>query len=242
MGTYIIDQRRTVIHIGDIHGNFYVIEGAIKMKRITHSLLIQHGDFGIGFHKKNYYDTELSHLSRLLVKTNNLLYVIRGNHDDPSYFTGEYRFPNLYLIADYSTIFVNEMIILCLGGGISIDRSVRTLGSSYWSDEFCVYNEEKLKALPPINKVVSHDSPGLLGHFYKPGLRLSQWLAVDPGLQHLLEQSNGNLEANLNWLKSHEHPLSTWIMAHFHKSDSFVINGIEFHILGIDEFKFIYND
>ena len=67
-----------------------------------------------------------STLNAVLRKINSVLYCIRGNHDDPSYFNDNIiNKSNVKLIKDYSIISVGDKNILCIGGAVSIDRKYR---------------------------------------------------------------------------------------------------------------------
>jgi len=74
-------EKDKIIIVGDIHGAYPRLRYDIS-RSYTDAYVIQVGDFGFGFHKPNYYKTELEDVSKTLTKTNCHLYVIRGNHDD----------------------------------------------------------------------------------------------------------------------------------------------------------------
>src|ERR1700753_1506161 len=119
---------RQILHLGDIHGRFENLKKLIKRYKIGKNdevaYIIQCGDFGIGFHPTT--DEENLHLlNKFLKRRNIIMIVIRGNHDDPSFFTGTHIFSNLKLVSDYSTMDIYGIKYLFVGGAISIDRKPR---------------------------------------------------------------------------------------------------------------------
>ena len=93
---------------------------------LSNSVLICAGDIGVGFKNIEYYNKMFSTLNAVLRKMNSVLYCIRGNHDDPSYFNdNKINKSNIKLIKDYSVISVGDKNILCVGGAVSIDRKYR---------------------------------------------------------------------------------------------------------------------
>ena len=64
--------------------------------------IIQVGDFGVGFRSRARMDEEMVEINTRLAKNNNNLLVIRGNHDDPAYFDGNYNFSNIEFLPDYT--------------------------------------------------------------------------------------------------------------------------------------------
>lgn len=71
-----------MIFIGDTHGIRPVFE-VIDKNKIENSNLIHVGDFGLGFEEITKDVNNLKILDEMLIETNNYLYVIRGNHDNP---------------------------------------------------------------------------------------------------------------------------------------------------------------
>src|ERR1035437_4686862 len=169
-----------VFVLGDIHGDFSVIASWIVNNVITNSIIVQVGDFGIGFN--NNQAEYLKQLDFVVGSHENILYVVRGNHDNPSCFAEnnntsvsiygrqgdldssdlEYAIRNLkniQLLPDYTVLDINGEKWLFVGGSISIDRKHRVLGQSYWPEEIFVYDESKISELEGIDRVVTHISP-----------------------------------------------------------------------------------
>lgn len=156
-----------IIVVGDIHGMYGQLRFNLTNKRdITDALVICVGDIGMGFHKPNYYKTEFGKLQRAMEPRNINIVFIRGNHDDPAYFTGVhpsiFEYENLHCVPDYTVIVNGEQKILTVGGGLSIDRTYRTAGASYWPDEGVVFTPEwgsYLTYLEGITTIITHMSP-----------------------------------------------------------------------------------
>lgn len=148
--------------IGDIHGDYKtylkLIQDADKS--------IQVGDFGVGFGMRG--STARSHPSggdlyarwgplyeeTLKAEPNLNHRFIRGNHDNP-----EACRENKLWIPDGTMCGP----FFCVGGGLSIDKSRRTPGWDYWTDEELSYADfyeiaDSYEALKP-DFVISHDAP-----------------------------------------------------------------------------------
>ena len=119
-------DKKKVVVCGDIHGEFETLVYNLKINNITDSLIIVAGDCGFGFHKASYYDMLYKRLAPKLRTQGNIIFFVRGNHDDPDYFDGK-TFVKKYMrcLADYTVVSVAGRNILCVGGAISIDREPR---------------------------------------------------------------------------------------------------------------------
>ena len=147
MGLQILDYSdKTLILMGDLHGEFRKLYGALKnyyntrhrrRKRdeendafsdLKNVAILVCGDCGFGFNKSEYYNLELRRLQDVLEKNNNVILWLRGNHDDPFYFqtfNGHFDFPNIKFVPDYTILKTADGVTLCIGGAISYDRSWR---------------------------------------------------------------------------------------------------------------------
>ena len=91
-----------MIFIGDIHGQFQIFLDLLKSKKYQSKTLIQVGDFGVGFYPLDQEYNSLNKINSYLVKNNNFLYVIRGNHDNPKYFTeSPFQLSNIQFLNDF---------------------------------------------------------------------------------------------------------------------------------------------
>lgn len=116
-----------VIFIGDLHGDWEAIPDFITKYDIKNTTFIQVGDFGIGFDGAIKDEHRLVKLNFPLVKTENELLIIRGNHDDPQYWNNaeDWNKRNIEFVPDFTVKEINFMKYFFVGGGVSIDRSVR---------------------------------------------------------------------------------------------------------------------
>ena len=239
--------------IGDIHGAWNTILYQIKQYKISNSAFIFCGDFGLGFEKENYYKEQvIPKIHRVLKKFNCIWYIVRGNHDDPSYFS-EQKINTKYIkcVPDYSIIQFQNKNILCIGGGISIDRIWRThqdvkryeqyahyhncsidiaqlsVPSSYWYNEQVMYKcvDEH------IDIICSHTAPSFCYPFNK-GPVVLQYAELDENLLQDLDEERKLLD---KVYEDHKDTLTHWYYGHFHSSNMQFINGCMFKLLTINE-------
>lgn len=90
---------KSVVICGDVHGEFRELAFRLCVRYgMSDTLLIVAGDCGFGFEKPAYYEQVFSRISPKLSKANNYIAMVRGNHDDPSYFNEQrVRHKNLEL-------------------------------------------------------------------------------------------------------------------------------------------------
>lgn len=252
-----MDKIKHLYTCGDIHGNFKLISHKIKSLKITDSVIIQVGDFGVGFNYKKFEKEDLDFLDKVLKDTNCILYAIRGNHDKPELFDGKWsnQFDNINLLPDYSIIEVNGENILLAGGAISIDRNDRKIKMMqsienyhiflelYWANEIFVLNEDKLKSMRNIDYVITHSCPKMcqpINNFenipYSHG-NLVEYFAKkgDGHLKQDLNSERIDLQKMYDILKENNN-IKKWFYGHFHSSNKETINNTEFITLDIDEF------
>jgi len=102
---------------GDTHGKFK----EFKKIAVTNSdkLIVQIGDFGLGFHGESTVPT---------FPPNALFF--RGNHDNPAVCKIH---PNY--MGDYGSKIIEDRKVFWMGGAWSIDYKYRREGLSWWRDE-----------------------------------------------------------------------------------------------------------
>ena len=244
------NNRQDVYVIGDIHGKFDLLQDLIVMRDyLCNCILIVAGDCGFGFYSYDYYDKKMTELNMTLLQNNIILYFIRGNHDDPSYFNEEkIKYSNIFTVKDYSIIQLGKENIFCVGGGISIDRLYRqerdntqyemykSIGMlnkfypSYWDDELPIDDCELIKEITDnnikIDYVVSHTSPSFC---CKVGCKgIESWIDNDVNLFKDLKTERQIMDNIYNNLINLGHNIKKWVYGHFHIHNDEVIEGIRF--------------
>jgi len=229
-----------MIIIGDIHGNINGLIDKIKHHDMHNKNLIQLGDAGIGFSHVSDYMDRWSDFNDFLEKRNIIMYIVRGNHDNPRYFGGKDDYTNIRFVPDYSVLNIENKNILFLGGALSIDRSVRLTGKSYWKNEGFVFDPTKVENLKNIDLVVSHSCPNFAQpvnfnsivdywHDFEKGMDKNKNLKEELKKERLLMASIYTI------LKSNKNPITHWFYSHFHTSGRQIYEEIDFVLLDIDE-------
>ena len=128
-----------IIAIGDVHGKFDQLISKIDdvLETNTDVNFIQLGDFGLGFKDPKIEWGIMSMINLRLEEGNSRLYVIRGNHDNPSYWDGGtgFHFSNIEFMTDDHVREIEGKMCYFAGGAISIDRLRRRQGVDYWVGE-----------------------------------------------------------------------------------------------------------
>ena len=251
MEPYTYPEAKQVIVCGDIHGDFGPLVDKLCIRYgCRDTLLIVAGDCGFGFEKPGHYQAVYSRLARKLIKANNWIAFVRGNHDDPSYFEEKkIETKHWRTVPDYSVIRAAGHDILCVGGAISLDRTLRIqqdketarkLTAQYWENEPPVFRPERIDTLPAdlrIDTVVTHTAPSRCE--FTSNLEIQIWAKEfhDTDLLRDCEQERKALDMLEEKLKSNGHPLRNWYYGHFHASWTKTMDGTTFNMLDIMEFK-----
>ena len=212
-------QNKTLTFLGDIHGG---------LDRIYHwqnlnegSNLIQVGDFGIGF---SDMVTRCQRLNTVLSAKDNHVYVVRGNHDMPRWFSGEdvfNRFSHIHFVKDNTILDLDGTKILCIGGGISIDRVERVIDKGYWKDEILKYDDNlpEILANVDVDVVVTHIFDSTKIGLAKGDL-VDYYAAKDSFLRHDLTKELGVFRQVDNAVKAatKAHKVRHWFFGHYHQT------------------------
>ena len=206
------------------------------------SIIIINGNEKIGFNDIKYYELILTKINKVLSKTNTYLFFVRGNNDNPSFFKGELiNLSNVKSIPDYSLIKINDKNILCVGGGISINRSwkmkhqelINSVASNeskkiYWEDEAPFFDAESLKELKntKIDYVITHIAPT----FSFPDFSYKEipWAKTDKALVDDLENARLVMDNIYDYLIRNHNKPEAWIYGHYNIANVETRAGISF--------------
>jgi len=239
-----------ILYLGDIHGNFNLINQYLKRFDIKDAYIIQVGDFGVGFDGflKAKRTLELTHTE--LVKRNVFVYAIRGNHDYKPYFDNDpFGFTNIKLLKDYTVLNLEGKNILCICSAVSIDRKMRKtnnqaicgydikgMNESWWPDEIFNWEDDKLVDLRDINVVVTHNAPDYCVPDNSNGFGdfVNQFIAADPELKFDLLDERRKITMAFQTIKIHN-DITHHYYGHFHRSYTTNIDGVVHRVLGVGE-------
>lgn len=229
MLTKIINFAGGIWAIGDVHGDFHTeskLAKAIKNHIPENSLLVQVGDFALGFFDPEIEFDRIDYLNDLCKKKDCFLFVIRGNHQWPERHKQlEDVFSNVKFIQDYSYYKINNLDIGFVGGAISIDRKDREEGLDYWKDEIF---ELKLEKIQKCDILFTHSAPEWVGPNEKGGIK--HYTDKDSSLWKECQKERKDHNKLIKLTKPKLH-----ICGHFHISKYVLNNNIHHRILNINE-------
>lgn len=237
---------RDIFIMGDIHGEFQLAYA----RDVQHACIIIAGDCGFGFHHFKYY-TECMYkkAEKWLGQNDNIIICVRGNHDNPAYFSGKFFYEErMMCVPDYTVIKGYHHTILCVGGAISIDRAWR-MGLQvpdkqkyWWEDEAPVLDSEKIREITDagyrIDTVVTHTCPNFCYPMDKgvTNSTMAHWLSVDPELRFdLLKERSCMTELYHLLVDEYDHSVKRWIYGHYHTSHKAIYDGMICQLLDISE-------
>ena len=233
---------KNMVAVGDLHGYFNSLVYMIKSYDIEDTCIIICGDCGLGFYKPNYYKNQFTKLSDTCRKRRDTVVMVRGNHDDPSYFNdGTANTDRVVAVPDYTVV---NGTILCVGGATSIDRTVRLNeetskaehyrcfhpGASedqikentpkyYWPNEQPFFDIDKLDEINSeginIRTVITHTCPSFCYPTDKLGIEY--WILRDENLINDIDYERKVMDRLYEKLKSDGHMLDEWVYGHYHE-------------------------
>lgn len=225
-----------ILFIGDTHGDNinipHHIEKQTKIPQQDKKALIHVGDFGVGFEgdlEEEYW--AIDKLNTKLIEHNIMMYVVRGNHDDPNWFTKEVLDQsvntNIKFLPDHTLLEFQRVgqdkrtKIYCNGGSISIDRSNRTEGRSYWKAEaFKELTPKQLNEIPTdLDCIVTHNRPlGLHPTVYNSSVL--RWCLRDDKLDNDLKEEQLSLKRMFDSIRERNDPRNNIVhyFGHYHQS------------------------
>lgn len=235
-------RKNKIYIVGDVHGYWGKITGHMGLFNVDDSFYIQVGDFGLGFNWEKERQT-LIEVNEILKTYNNILYVIRGNHDNPYYWSNEFlnsdvyadksMFSNIILVKDNSVIEILGEKFLMTGGAISIDRVDRNENLNWWKNEVFYFDEKLIKTIKDVNHVITHTAP----HFCRPvqfNKLVYDYAKNDPSLLLNLSYEREELTNFYNIL-ARNNKIKMWFYGHFHNTFREKMNEAEFYLLDINE-------
>jgi predicted phosphodiesterase len=235
-----------ILVFGDNHDHWEVFPNFIRDYGLTNCAVIVAGDFGIGFQPFTEELDKLKFFSKRLAHTDSVLFAVRGNHDNPQYFTGEFDTNNIKLVPDYTVLNINNFNILCVGGAFSVDRTDRSsyvdfhktksgviAKNNYWPNEVFVYDHDKVMSMKNINVVVTHTSPQFCPPYTKSNL--GHWAAQDKEILKDCRIERAQLFQLYDNLFHNGNTISYWFYGHFHNSYKTPYLGTDFIGLDINE-------
>jgi hypothetical protein len=231
----MILQAEYVLGLGDTHS----IRKAHKRVRKApeDSIIIQVGDFGVGFDPKRDY-RDLGYLVGHLKRHDKALIVLRGNHDNPDCFHPDHRYnkidQRLMLVPDYTQAIINGMSCMFIGGAISIDRSDRVPYKDWWAGEEL---QEDLSRAKPSEVLFTHTAPlGVFPYVLKENVEF--WAGEEnkrkyapPGsLKRELTSERKAMQRIVEAVQPKRH-----YYGNFHQHNMEEVNGVFCRCLGIGE-------
>lgn len=243
MELYKFDDIKKIFCVGSVNGHFNKLFQYIRMKttKKSHSHYVPLNDSIIfvcgdcGFDINNARQKEILNNLNSFCNSNNIhIICIRGNHDDPFYFSNKsINLSNIKTIPDYSIVKTNTDIILCIGGGISSDRTWRLEQENiinqykeknhkklYWENEAINFDEKEINTIIEsgleINTIISHTSPISafpLMKVMKP--YVDYWSEDDKTLKDDIINDRTKLEKIFSLLKKRNLSIEKWIFGHY---------------------------
>lgn len=210
-----MNKLRDLYFCGDIHGDWKEFIWTLTRRYgIKNSDIVVLGDFGIGFDKTmpdlyKWAEKKLES-SDLIIRT------IRGNHDDPAFFTDEekYSYPRLRFLEDHRVYEICGRKVYTIGGACSTDvewrlstnESLASRGKDrrvWWEGEGVIQNKENLP--DKVDIIISHTAPlAFLPVIQKfpetPEWQYEKILAERKYLDYILREVNSDY-----WFYGHYH-------------------------------------
>ena len=237
------DNFKSLIFLGDIHGDFQTIYHFLIHNDLQEALVYQVGDFGVGYHLRNETH-KLTQLNEILWRQKSHLVIIRGNHDNPWCFEQDrFGLSNIHFLSDYTILNIilngEEKNIFGVGGAISIDRKYQAQKGHYFIDEKVksITDLSVLNLIQNINIIVSHTSPDFV-YPYTFNRLVEDFAKNDPTLKSELMVEREQLGKMMNYLiGANLETLTHYYYGHFHTDQDDGYKGVKFKCLGINKFS-----
>ena len=151
-------NKKLICILGDVHGRYEFLQAKIINAKLDNCYIICVGDLGIGFQQTHEQELKsLENLNKFFAKRNITFMSIRGNHDDPEYFSTNTKLSHIELLPDYTSRVINDETFLFAGGAHSIDRHRRKLENDrWWADEPFVLKPD---LVTQCDTLITHSAP-----------------------------------------------------------------------------------
>ena len=223
-----LNKHKPIFYIGDHHGDWKQLFWFANRVKLENCYLVSVGDSGIGFAPKPQQINDINSLNDKFEKLNIEFMSIRGNHDDPSYYSGDTKIAlsHFELIEDYTVMEHDSKLFQFIGGATSIDRTMRKEGVSYWSGEGLNFNEDKLQK---VDVLITHTAPSWCFP-QRFNEMVYSWAREDAYLLEELTDERAVMDRIFSVCRPSLH-----LYGHFHSSRNEEINGCTHRLLGINE-------
>ena len=238
---------KTIVCIGDIHGEFptlrFTLNNYIKKFNLTNTAFIVCGDCGFFKDTLSLWKQKCrKKIDNILSLSNNELYLFRGNHDNPLWFTDNTEeiienSQTIKVLKDYDILESNVYgKILIIPGAVSIDRSFRIKNLDWWENEGILkLSDNELQSIEKIDVILSHSLP------YFTKLSKSQLEVLESRERYLgfrLNVLSSDLEIDRQYLIKVQSFVnaSQWVSGHYHISSENILNEVKYISLDIMEF------
>ena len=266
MFTVIETEKKSTFFIGDIHGEFKAIKKWIKSNKLSNCNLVFCGDFGFGFTSIQENIKTLTKTEKVCIENDVDCFILRGNHDDPSYFNREtpiFEFKKIHLLSDYTVIQTPEHNILCIGGAVSVDRVNRIAAYEHdievlmkrrhykletarrkaklywWPDEVFVYSSQIVDELKKANIKIDTVATHSAPDFCQPltNPKAIGWTRLDRELENDLYEERKSFTELYKHLIANGNTIINWFYGHYHAHYFEIIEGTKFYGLDMGRMK-----
>ncbi len=230
-----------MILIADINKDFDYLKEKILSMNLSNDTLIQLGNLSL--EKDENLDNEnLLEINEFLKESNSILYIMRGNHDNPNFFKKiNILQSNIKLLSDNSILEIENHKIFILGGGISVDRNERNKVGLYWTEESINIDFQLIEKLDGIDIVLTHKPPSYIFDNFLADKFIDYWVKGDACLENQLSKERDLLRALYKKI-SKRNNIKYWISAHQNLSIQTELDAIKFISLKHKEFFKLSNE
>lgn len=214
--------------VGDHHGDWENIFSIIKKYDVNNCYLFHAGDGGEGFLPEQKQLRQFDQINNFFRARNIFYKSIRGNHSDPYYFSEKrINLSHFELIQDYETAVYRDKTIQFIGGAISLDRTQRVPGVSFWENELVNFNKTKCKN---VDILLTHTAPSWCFP-QKFNEIVYNWALRDADLIPDLLEERAVMDEIFKLCQPSLH-----LYGHFHSSHTEMIEKCTHKLLDINEF------